>query len=131
MKDVQDEAPVLEPSTQTFRLNQDAGAGTLIHVVQAYDPDVGDTITLSFGGWQVLGCLSVCLSVCLLCPDLYVYKRVYVRWRVCFRVYAKHEYSIKSIYIFICIRVGRTYAVCVCVYMCVHVCVCVCVFNTR
>ena len=39
---VDDELPHFVPVTQTIKVKERCKAGTLIHVVQAYDPDGGD-----------------------------------------------------------------------------------------
>ena len=42
-----DEAPVLDPEEQIFRLKEGAKSGEIVHVVQAYDPD-GDVLEFEF-----------------------------------------------------------------------------------
>jgi len=44
MKNVNDEAPVFEPSNQVSRVKKGASAGFIAHIVQVYDPD-GDRVT--------------------------------------------------------------------------------------
>lgn len=44
MKNVNDEAPVFEPSKQVVRVKKGANQGFVVYTVQAFDPD-GDGIT--------------------------------------------------------------------------------------
>ncbi len=50
MVNINDNAPVFTPSgLETVWVKHEAAKGTLIHIVQAHDPD-GDGITFSFTG---------------------------------------------------------------------------------
>ena len=53
MKNVNDEAPVFEPSSQIVRVKKGANAGFLVHTVQAFDPD-GDSITFEAAQSQLI-----------------------------------------------------------------------------
>ena len=44
MKNVNDEAPVFEPSSQVVRVKKGASTGFIAHIVQVFDPD-GDHVT--------------------------------------------------------------------------------------
>ena len=46
---VNDEVPVFTQAIEHVQVSEDASTNTLVHVVQAYDPD-GDDITYSFKG---------------------------------------------------------------------------------
>ena len=46
---VNDEAPVFTQSIEHVQVSEDAAPNTVVHVVQAYDPD-GDDVTYSFKG---------------------------------------------------------------------------------
>ena len=44
MKNVNDEAPVFEPSSQVVRVKKGANQGFVVYTVQVFDPD-GDCVT--------------------------------------------------------------------------------------
>ena len=46
---VNDEDPVFMQSIEHVQVSEDASSNTVVHVVQAYDPD-GDDVTYSFLG---------------------------------------------------------------------------------
>ena len=46
---VNDEDPVFMQSIEHVQVSEDASSNTVVHVVQAYDPD-GDDVTYSFVG---------------------------------------------------------------------------------
>ncbi len=54
---VNDEDPVFMQSIEHVQVSEDASTNTVVHVVQAYDPD-GDDVTYSFVGECCFSCLA-------------------------------------------------------------------------
>ena len=51
---INDEDPIFSQRVEHVQVSEDAGSNTVVHVVQAYDPD-GDGVTYSFYGETVFG----------------------------------------------------------------------------
>lgn len=54
MRNVDDELPVFEPANQVVQVKKNAGSGSVLHYVQAYDPDgSGLTFTVGTGKYRM------------------------------------------------------------------------------